>query len=600
MKVESVFSKHVPKELVSNLHWRANVLERAMSDIGFASAMREACAHDPVFFLNSFGWTYNPKEHSAHPKRPFILHPFQDDSTLELILAIGDHDLLIEKSRTMGASWMCIAAPAWCWLFHPGQSFLFSSRVEDYVDKPGNPKALFWKLDYLLRNLPKWLLPEGFSFGLHRSRMHIENPENGSVIDGESTTPNLARGDRRSAILLDEFGVVECGKEVLKSTRDATQCRIFNSTASGVTTAFYAMRQTEIKKLRLHWSSHPVYRAGLYTTDDNGDLKLLDPIGYPEVYLPTLDGKVRSPWYDKECSRAASSQEIAQELDIDYGGTGYRYFTAPLIEEAIRKYARPPMLVGELEYDDTTGDPIRFVEKEKGHLRLWCLLDGSGNPTIEHKTSMGVDVSAGTGASNSCLQGYDVSLSAKVFEYVNPYIRPEQFAKQAFAIASWFGKSYMIWESGGPGRQFGSRIIELGYGNIYLRKNDESLSGRISDVPGFATTPTTKALLLGEYRAAVEKGDCINRSKEAMDETLEYIFSPDGGIEHSRSSNKDDPSGAKANHGDRVMADALAWKLCKERPSFTVASAPAVPIGCLRWRQIEKERTLQLASQDGW
>jgi hypothetical protein len=600
MHVESVFSEHVPRKLEANLIWRVSVLERAMEDIGFASAMREACRQDPLFFMNGFAWTYNPKEFSAHPKRPFILHPFQDDSILELIRAIGERDLLIEKSRTMGASWMCISAPAWCWSFLPGQSFLFSSRVEDYVDKPGNPKALFWKLDYLLRNLPLWLLPEGFSFALHRSRMHIENPENGSVIDGESTTPNLARGDRRSAILLDEFGVVECGKEVLKSTRDATKCRIFNSTASGVTTAFYSMRQTNIKKLRLHWSSHPTYRAGLYATDDKGDLKILEPEGYPEGYLPILDGKMRSPWYDNECSRAASAQEIAQELDIDYGGTGYRYFNAPAILEAINKFARPPMLVGELEYDDTTGEPIRFVEKEKGHLRLWCLLDGEGKPACDHKTSMGVDVSAGTGASNSCLQGYDNTLKSKLYEYVNPYIRPEQLAKQAVAIATWFGKSKMIWESGGPGRQFGSRVIELHYGNIYMRQREEALSRVTSDVPGFVTTKETKALLLGEYRSSVEKGECINRSREALEETLEYIFMPDGGISHSRSLNKDDPSGAKTNHGDRCMADSLAWKVCREQQRTPATEKPEIPAGCLRWRQIQKERTLQLASQDGW
>ena len=79
------------------------------------------------------------------------------------------------------------------------KSFLLVSRVQDYVDKPGNPKALFWKIDFLLNNFPPWLKPRGYREANHRRLLHIENPENGSVIDGESTTGNVSRGDRRTA-----------------------------------------------------------------------------------------------------------------------------------------------------------------------------------------------------------------------------------------------------------------------------------------------------------------------------------------------------------------------------------------------------------------
>ena len=34
-------------------------------------------------------------------------------------------------------------------------------------------------------------------------------------------------------------------------------------------------------------------------------------------------------------------------------------------------------------------------------------------------------------------------------------------------------------------------------------------------------------------------------------------------MEHSRE-DMDDPTGARVNHGDRVIADALAWKMMKE------------------------------------
>ena len=597
MKVSSPFNSHVPKDIVANLRWRRAVYQRVIDDPEYANVIREACAKDPLFFINGFGWTYDPRRQPS-PKLPFILYPFQEGAILDIISAISDHDLLVEKSRDMGASWLCIAATEWCWQFRTGQSFLFVSRVEEYVDKAGNPKALMWKFDYLLDNLPSWLRPVGYDARVHRCKMHIENPENGSVVDGESTTGNVARGDRRTAILLDEFAAVDQGQRVLSSTRDATNCRLFNSTPAGTNSAFYEIRQTGIRKLRLHWSSHPVKSIGLYTTDDNGLLKVLDPIGYPAGYESILDSKLRSPWYDNECKRAASTQEIAQELDIDYLGSGYQYFNAVSINEAIRKYARPPILIGNLEYDETTAEPIRFREDQKGHLRLWFLLDKDGNPPKDHKSVLGSDVSAGTGASNSCSVGWDFVTCEKMCEYVNPHIRPEAFSKQSIAIARWLGNAYMIWEANGPGRQFGSRVLELGYGNIYLRKNDESITGKVSDIPGWASTRETKAVLMGSYRSAVEKGEAVNRSKEALEETLEYIFGPDGSIVHSRAANKTDPSGAGSNHGDRAMADALAWKGITERASKPKQDTPEIPIGCLAWRNQRRNEAKQSQNRE--
>ena len=589
MKVTAPFNHQIPKDLRGNLEWRAAVHERVMREPEYIDVIREACAVDPLFYLNGFTYTFDPRL-EPFTRIPFILYPYQEQAILDLIRAISNNDILLEKSRDMGASWLCVSAFEWCWHWREGLSFLMVSRVEDYVDQAGNPKALFWKFDYLLDYQPAWLRPIGYDRARHRRKMHAENPATGSVVDGESTTGRVARGDRRTAILLDEFAAVEQGHGVLKATRDATKCRIFNSTPDGTNNAFYDMRETNIRKLRLHWTEHPVKAAGLYTTDDDGNLKVLDPDGYPEGYEPILDGKLRSPWYDEECERCVSSQEVAQELDIDYLGSGYQYFRSETIQERIRQYARPPVVIGDLEYDADTAEPIRFVENPNGHIQLWCLLGRENKPSAIHKISMGGDISAGTGASNSCLAAYDIVTNEKVLEYVNPYIRPEELAKVAVAIARWLGNAFLIWESNGPGRQFGSRVVELGYGHIFYRQREEAISKNVSDIPGWASTKETKLVLMGAYRAALEKGDCVNRSKEALDETLEYIFTPDSSIEHSRATRKVDPSGAKSNHGDRVMADALAWRGIAERARRRpVAEAPEIPVGSLAWRNKMRE-----------
>jgi hypothetical protein len=597
VKVAAEFNKRIPKDQKKNLRWRQKALARALDDVEYADALRQACMQDPLFFLNGFGWTYDPRR-TPFPKLPFILYDFQEDAILEIVRAIGSHDLLIEKSRDMGASWIVASAIVWMWLYRPMQSFLFVSRTEGYVDDAGNPKSIFWKVDYLIANLPDWLKPKGYKPSEHRRKLHIENPENGSVIDGESTTGNVARGDRRTAILLDEFAAVEQGHRVLSSTRDATNCRIFNSTPAGTNNAFYDMTRTSIRKLRLHWSVHPLKSKGLYTTDDDGFLKVLDEALYPEGYTPILDGKLRSPWYDTECSRCANSQEIAQELDIDYLGSGYQYFNAALVQEAIREHARPPVLAGDLDFDILTAEPTEFRENAEGRLSLWFYLDREGKPPSDHKIVLGIDISAGSGSSNSVISGWDAVTKEKVLEYKNPFIRPESLAYQAVAIAQWCYNAFMAWEKNGPGGQFGSRVLELRYGNVYYRRRHESISKEVTDSPGWASTRETKMLLLGAYRAAIEKKLAVNRSKGSLEECLEYIFTPDGSIEHSRSTQKVDPSGAKDNHGDAVIADALAWLGMDERKQREEAEEPTIPVGSLAWRNQMRAKEKQPANRE--
>jgi hypothetical protein len=598
-RVETPWRHRIPKDYQGNLRWRKEVHLRAADDREFRDGIIQCCSEDPIFWINGFGHTYDPRV-EPFPKIPFILYDFQEEAILRIIRAIGDHDLLIEKSRDMGASWINMAAIAYMWRFRVDQSFLMVSRVEDYVDKPGNPKALFWKFDFLIDNMPAWLQPYGYNKAKHRSKMHIENPETGSVVDGESTTGRVARGDRRTAILLDEFAAVEQGNKVLSATRDATPCRLFNSTPEGTNNAFYETREKMMELggdniIRLHWSEHPKKSEGLYTTDDGGNLRVLDVTHvFPTGYKFRLDGKLRSQWYDHECDRAATPQEIAQELDIDYMGSGWQFFKPDSIELYLRQNARPAMFVGDLEHDALTAEPIRFRESDVGRLQLWVnLKDGCKFPD-DMKIVIGVDVSAGTGASNSTIMGYDIKTCAKAFEYANPYIRPEGLALQAVALAKWSGNAFIIWERNGPGRQTGAKIVELGYGNIYYQRQEEAISHNVSKIPGWASTRESKLSLISEYRNRIERNTVANYSRTAIQECLEYIYTQDGGVTHSRATSKKDPTGAKANHGDRVIADALAIKGFEERKfSPEEASAPEAAYGSLAWRNKMREEMRQ-------
>jgi len=163
----------------------------------------------------------------------------------------------------------------------------------------------------------------------------------------------------------------------------------------------------------------------------------------------------------------------------------------------------------------------------------------------------------------------------------------------------------LIWESNGVGRQFGARVMDLNYGDVYYRKKEDTITKKETLTPGWASSKETKLVLLGEYRLAVERQKIFNFSGIALDECLEYIFNSMGGVEHSKESNKEDPTGARENHGDRVIADALAWRGMTDRKPSIQEDSPDAPPGSLAWRieqqrHQEREESRELSTADGW
>jgi hypothetical protein len=576
----------VPKGPVSNLLFRKAIMRRVMVEPEFAGMLRAACRVDPFFYLNVFGWTVNPKRPFSRKKVPFVTYDFQDKG-LDVIFDSLEQsfDVSVEKSRQMGASWLFAAVIQYCWLFRQGQNFLMLSRSDEYVDRSNEPKSLFYKLDFINQNLPSWLMPAGWERKKHRLVKRIVNPSNGNTIVGEATTEDSGRGGTFTAVLHDEFGACDVGMGILKSTRSATGTRWFNSTPKGTGNAHYRIVQLsrqnprQVRPLRFHWSDHPEYAEGLYKLDKEGNPRTVRGMkkSVLDEYLLRNEDLVaslkkrgfwqeydlRSKWFDIQCSRATTKAEIAQEVEIDYGGAGYQFFDAKDIHALINLYCTLPKYKGELEVDLETAEPLKFYEHGQGNLELWCELINHAPPARPYV--VGVDAAAGTGASNSVLSIWDAKTCEKVGQYVDPHIKPERLAKLAIACCKWFWDAYMIWETTGSGRAYGDAVIEWGYGRYYSRpKKPETCEAGAK--AGWAPTRDNKYQLLSQYRGALSDRVACNRSEQAMLETLEYMFLGNNWVEHSVLSDNEDPSGARDQHGDRVIADALAIKVMDDQP----------------------------------
>ncbi len=574
---ESLY-RTVPKGLAANLRYRKSVISEGYADPGRARVYVAAASQDMLWWINTFVWTFNPR----HTKRtqskiiPFITWDFQDDVLLDLEVAISEgEDRLIEKSRDMGASWLVLMDILHHFLFDPMSSFLLGSRKEEYVDKAGDPKCLFWKIDFALKHLPGWMIPEYTPKKLHR-----HNNENGATIDGESTNQDFARGDRRTGILLDEFAAVENGTAILAATADVTDCRIYTSTHKGVATAFNAVKEKgETKVVRLHWTQHPLKSKGLYRG---------------------VDGKMRSPWYDAECKRRLNRQEVAQEIDIDVLGSDYQYFDPDVLHKVATEQVFPPYSRGDLDFSTETLEFRDWVESPEGRWKLWIHLDEEFQPPRDRDFSVGADISAGQGASDSAIAIVDAKTGEKVAEYANNDITPDKLADLAIAVCKWFAGcfagAFLIWEDNGPGQMFGKQVMVRGYGRFYLRRREMSLRKKTTDRPGWWSTPETKIDLFGEYRRAMGLGEYHERSEETLAECRQYIRDATGSIVHTKAVNSIDPAASKDNHGDLVVASALAWYGVGNTERKPAAQKQDIPGRCL-FRRREDRRKAEMATE---
>lgn len=600
----------VPRTYRANLQFRLKLLRLCRDNPARQAAMIHACKEDILFYVNAFVWQINPRLIKSEIG-PFLTWPFQEEAILQTIhrLYEDQDDMLWEKSREMGATWMALIIEDWTCLFHPWKKFLTISHSEQAVDRAGDADSLFWKIRFMHEHLPGWLLR-----GAAKQKLRFRYPATRSSLTGTATSERSGVGGRATAILLDEFSKHRDDYAILGQTAD-TGPRLFIGTHYGLEQAFYGLTQRpDMRKIIMHWTQHPEKWKGAYRYDKKANqVEVLDKTyAYPADFNFVLSEEplggpfpgIRSPWYDRECRRRNNSRDVAMHLDINPQGSQSQFFDPLTIRILQETYAVPPVWEGDISFDPDSGRPRCLVKLEGGPVKLWILPKSDGSlPQAPY--AAGADVSTGNGTTNSVFTAGDARSGEKVLEYATANTKPERFAMACVALC-WLLKdesgepAKFAWEHAGPGLVFGEKVIESGYRNIYYREAHQTLAGgKVSDLPGWYPNNSTKRLLLDEYRAALEARWFLNRSHIALKECLDYRRNPQGHVEHPGDlANKDDPSGARVNHGDRVIGDALCWKMMDslgyraEKKKEKVETKP----GSLAWRRtLRHNQTI-----DGW
>lgn len=587
----------VPKRDIPNRAYREKLLTEAEDDLVLQQDLLGASSQSFLYWLNTFAWTYHqedidPETHAKLPAEiadwPFVTWPIQDMAAVRIEYCFRNgKDLLIKKSRDMGASWLCLSFLHWLWLFRPDTQIREMSRKEGLVD--GDSDSLFWKHDYLNSWLPEWMLPPGVLIKGrdNRTKLHIENVNLKNMNAGEATTAVSLSGGRCAILFLDEFAKVDNGQQIRTATRDVTPCRLINSTPFGAGTEYARWKNSgKIEVFELMYWNHPEKGKQRYIQKD--DLGRFH---------------IRSPWFDIE-DGIREPQAVAQEILAEDIESGETTFTISNVDKHIHLYARDPIVKLNIKMKDGVADAkvakviqrrdikaVDFRPARNGKLLVWTNLV-LGRPDQSKSYIFGIDTSKGQGASESVVSIKCKETGEKIARWSDANTPPYEFAKTTVALALWCGGCnprklpILKWEKNGPGWDLG-RILVKKYCYPYYYTEEKvgtTGSGQVQKGEkkyGWQSSAQSKSELLGLYNEKLAHGGYINHDKKGLEQTRLYIHYPSGGcgpaelVFESRS--------ARLLHGDIVIADALTLddsKVPKSRHK-----GPVAPRGSFAWRK---------------
>lgn len=213
----------------------------------------------PWDMINDWGTTFDPRnaDIGLPTKVPFVLMPKQRE-WLEWAFGLWRtrQSGQTEKSRDCGVSWLAVALGSTIGLTWKDVNIGYGSRKEEYVDKKGAPKSLFWKAREYIK-----LLPPEFTYGWNERansvHMLITFPT-GSTLTGEAGD-SIGRGDRAAMYFVDEAAHIERPQLVDQGLSATTNCRIDISSANGTDNPFYEriLKYPPHRKFTFHWRDDP-------------------------------------------------------------------------------------------------------------------------------------------------------------------------------------------------------------------------------------------------------------------------------------------------------------------------------------------------------
>ena len=424
------------------------------------------CAKDPAYFMRKYC-------HIQHPTRGrilFNLYPFQD----KILHLFRDEQYIITlKSRQLGISTLAAAYSLWLMLFHKDKNILALATTQ------ATARNLVTKVIFMYDELPKWLkLPS-----VEKNKLSLRL-KNGSKVQAKSSSPDAARSEAVSLLLMDEAAFIDNVDDTFTAAQQTLatggQCMAL-STPNGVGNWFHQTwekaetGENSFVPIRLPWTVHPE-RDDKWREQQNADLG------------PRMAGQ------ECDCDFLASGDTVFEPEDMAF------------YEETYQK------------------DPLerRGVD---GNLWIWEGVDYSKSYMVV------ADVARGDATDYSAFHIFDIESCTQVAEYKGK-IAPGDFGQMLVGIASEYNEALLVIENANIGWATIEKVLEREYRNLYYSPKNhlDTVESYMSKwerdqlVPGFTMSARTRPLVIAKMIEYLREHSVTLQSKRVMSEMRVFIW----------------------------------------------------------------------------
>ena len=424
------------------------------------------CAKDPAYFMRKYC-------HIQHPTRGrilFNLYPFQE----KVLHLFRDHQYLITlKSRQLGISTLAAGYSLWLMLFHKDKNVLALATTQ------ATARNLVTKVTFMYDELPKWLkLPT-----VEKNKLSLRL-KNGSKVQAKSSSPDAARSEAVSLLLMDEAAFIENVDDTFTAAQQTLatggQCMAL-STPNGIGNWFHQTweraesKENSFLPIRLPWDVHP---------------------------------ERDQTWRDQQ-DRDLGPRMAGQECDCDFLASGDTVFEPDDMTFFEETYQRDPL-------------ERRGVDS---NLWIWESADYTKDYMVV------ADVARGDSSDYSTFHVMDIVNAVQVAEYRGK-ISPKDFGNILVGIAAEYNEALLVVENANIGWATIEQILEREYRNLYYsaRSNMETVESYMQKferdklVPGFTMSVRTRPLVIAKMIEYIRDKSVTLQSKRLLQEMRVFVW----------------------------------------------------------------------------
>jgi hypothetical protein len=467
------------------------------------------CTQSAEYYLSNYGMVYHPKK--GHVK--FNLFEYQKEA---LESYQNNRFNIVLKSRQTGFSTLTAGYIAWIICFHRAKEIIVVANKQE------NAQGFIRKIKTFIKKTPVWMVP-----ALESDNKKSIELTNGSKVTAQATTGDAGRSESLSLLVIDEAAMIDTHKvddlwAASYPTLSLGGSAIIISTPKGVGNWYHKQwlgarnAESDFVPLVAHWTDHPVYGGEAVWNctkcghkQNHGRINPLkiaiscEQCGENSLF-PT------SPWYEEQKKQLGDPRKVAQELDMDFLGSGDQVIAEEYIKQAERN-CRVPIRVGGWD----------------NNLWIWK------EPQPGHEYLIASDVARGDGTDFSSSHVIDMFEREQVAEYKGK-LPPDMFAKFLTELGYEYNSALLLTEANSVGYATCLKILDLEYPNIYYSmkgfhgrdraKLEKAYRNKESMVPGFQTTLTTRPLVIAQLEQEVRTNTLTIRSTRTISELRTLIY----------------------------------------------------------------------------